>query len=149
MKNNIPDDIILFEPDASFKNICSNSWLFLHRVLSANELKVAHYLSMIAKDENNSLEPLNDKVKIEELMTTFNLSKNMVKPILNKLFNLGVYGKFETVDFEKGYTNYWIFNPYLSFSGKMIKSEIASLFKNTHCAKAFYDSEYKIQKSKK
>ena len=70
----------------------------------------------LAKANTNSLEPLNDTSTIPELMEFLQVSKNKVNPILKKLFNLGVYGKFEFVDAEKGYTKYWLLNPYLSFS---------------------------------
>jgi hypothetical protein len=56
---------------------------------------------------------------------------------------LGVYGKFEIVDMKKGYTKYWLFNPYLSFSGKLINSDIAELFSGTRIASAYIDAKKK------
>jgi|JI9StandDraft_1071089.scaffolds.fasta_scaffold343387_1 C1A family cysteine protease len=141
--NNIPDGKELFEPTAFFKKEYSNSWSYLQKKLNPLEYKVAHSLGILAKANTNSLEPLSDKSTIPDLMEIFNVSKNKVKPILVKLFSLGVYGKFEIVDADKGYTKYWIFNPYLSFSGKLIPSDIADLFSNTHVAKAFRDPNYK------
>lgn len=144
--NNIPKGKEVFEPSAIFKKDYSNSWRFLRTHLGALEYKCAHTLALMAKANTNSLEPLNDDTTIPELMEVLNVSKNKVKPILKKLWEFGVYGKFEVKDADKPYTKFWIFNPYLSFSGKLINSDIANLFKGTHCAKSFYDSTYTVKK---
>lgn len=143
--NNLPEGSIVFEPTAIFRKDYTNSWRFLEKQLKPIEFKVAYSLALLAKANTNSLEPLNDNTTIPELMEILKVSKNVVKPILQKLFSLGVYGKFDVVDVDKGYTKYWIFNPYLSFSGRLLKSDIASLFKGTHCAKAFANPDYKLQ----
>lgn len=143
-KNNhsIKEDHELFEPKASFRKDYTNSWMFLERVLKPIEFKAAFALALKAKANTNSLEPLNDDTAKSELMAILGVSKNMVNPILEKLYILGVYGRFDVYEVNKPYTKYWVFNPYLSFQGKLLKSDIASLFKNTHCARAFYNPEY-------
>lgn len=141
-KNNIPDGKEIFEGTALFRKDYTNSWKFLTKYLTPLEFKAAHTLALISKLNTNSLEPLNDDTTIQQLMEILLVSKNKVKPILNKLWELGVYGKFEIKEADKPYTKYWIFNPYLSFSGKLISSDISNLFKNTHIAKAFYDEKY-------
>jgi hypothetical protein len=141
-KNNIPEGKIIFEPEGIFRKDYTNSWTFLQKKLRPIEFKVAFTLALMAKANTNTLEPLNDETTIPELIEILNISKNMVKPILEKLWNLGVYGKFEVRDMSKPYTKYWIFNPYLSFSGRLLQSDIASLFSGTECAKAFRDPEY-------
>lgn len=138
----IPEDHELFEPKASFRKDYTNSWMFLERVLKPIEFKAAFALALKAKANTNSLEPLNDDTAKSELMAILGVSKNMVNPILEKLYILGVYGRFDVYEVNKPYTKYWVFNPYLSFQGKLLKSDIALLFKNTHCARAFYDPEY-------
>ena len=140
--NNIPDGKEIFEPDGLFKKDYTNSWKFLNKYLTPIEFKAAHTLALIAKANTNSLEPLNDETTLKELMEILNVSVNKVRPILNKLWELGVYGKFEVKDVNISYTKYWIFNPFLSFSGKIINSDISNLFKRTHCAMAFYDEKY-------
>lgn len=133
----IPKGKEYFESNASFKKEYSATWAYLNRVLNPLEYKAAHTLGLMAKANTNSLEPLNDTSTIPELMQVLGVSKNKVKPILQTLFNLGVYAGFEYYDADKGYTKYWLFNPYLSFSGKLINSDIKQLFKNTHIGKVF------------
>jgi hypothetical protein len=140
--NNIPQNKEVFEPQGIFKKDYTNSWRFLDKHLTPLEYKAAHTLAMMAKANTNSLEPLNDETTLKELMEILNVSINKVKPILQKLFDFGVYGKFQVKEAHIPYTKYWVFNPYLSFSGKIIGSDISNLFRNTHCAKAFYDKYY-------
>jgi len=131
-KNNIPDGKEVFQPDGFFKKDYSNSWKFLNNNLSPLEYKCAHTLALMAKANTNSLEPLNDDTTLLELMEVLGVSINKVKPILKKLWELGVYGKFEVKDADKPYTKYWIFNPYLSCSEEFVfTKEIDDLFKKT------------------
>lgn len=140
--NNVPEDCIVFEPDAFGKKHYTTSWNYLKSETSNIEFAAAIRLSLMAKDNTNSLEPLDDNTTVENLVKVLGVSKNKVNSVLGKLFNLGVYGKFEVVDAEKGYTKYWLFNPFLSFSDKIIKSDIANLFKGTKVALAFYNPDY-------
>ena len=144
--NNIPEGKEVFEPTAIFRKDYTNSWKFLNKYLTALEFKVAHTIALMARANTNSLEPLNDETTIPQLMEILGVSKNKVKPILDKLWDLGVYGKFEIKEVNKPYTKYWVLNPYLSFSGKLISSDIATMFRNTHIAKAFYDEEYSYKR---
>lgn len=141
-RNNIPESSMVFEKDAIFRKDYQNSWFFLRGVLTPIEYKAAHTLAMMARANTNSLEPLNDDSTLKEVMSVLDMSINKVKPIMQRLFDLGVYGKFEVYKPERPYTKSWIFNPYLSFAGRIIKSDIAKLFTGTHCEKAFYDDDY-------
>jgi hypothetical protein len=136
--NNIPANKEVFEPKALFKKDYTKSWIYLKSKLSAFEFSVAFELALLAKANTNSLEPLNDDTTVQQLVERFSISRNKVKPLFNKLWKLGVYGKFEVYDATKPYTKYWILNPYLSFSGKLINSDIASLFRGTEIALNFY-----------
>lgn len=136
-KSTIPPHQELFEPNASFTKTFSNSWRYLDKVLEPYEYKAAHKLALKAKAFTNSLEPLNDDTIINDLVSELGISKNRVKPVLQKLFDIGVYGKFEVAQGNEGYKKYWILNPYLSFNGKLIDSAIANLFRYTKVAKAF------------
>lgn len=138
----MPNECYKFEPKASFRKDYTNSWLYLRRKLTPIEYKAAHTLAMMARANTNSLEPLSDSTTLNELQEVLGVSINKVKPILNRLFDLGVYAKFEMVKADIGYTKYWAFNPYLSFSGQIIYSDIARLFRGTHCEKAFNDPYY-------
>lgn len=135
--NHQSDTHELFEPNASFSKSFSQSWRYLNRVLEPYEYKAAHTLALRAKAFTNSLEPLNDSTVILILVEELGISKNRVKPVLKKLFELGVYGKFSVAEADKPYTNYWILNPYLQFNGRVIDKSIAELFKGTFVAKAF------------
>lgn len=141
-KSNIPVGNEVFEPKASFRKDYTNSWSFLKRVLTPLEFKAAFTLALLARASSNSLEPINDSTSYQSLSETTGVSINKIKPVLKKLYDLGVYGGFDVAEVGKQYTKYWIFNPYLSFQGQIVRSDIAQLFRNTHCAKAFYDPEY-------
>jgi len=133
-RNNIPSGKILFNPNAYFNKMYPKSWNYLKSKLSPFEFNVAFELALMAKANTNSLEPLSDDVTINQLTERFCISRNKVKPLFTKLFKLGVYGKFEIYDTTKPYTKYWILNPYLCFTGKLIHSDIANLFKGTDIA---------------
>ena len=137
--NNIPEGKEIFEPNGLFKKSYTESWKFLNQVTTPIEFKAAYALVMKAQMNTNSLEPLNDETTLNELMEILDVSINKVRPILKTLFELGVYGKFEVYDPSKPYTKYWIINPYLSFSGKLVDSDIARLFRGTRIAKAYLD----------
>ena len=135
--SNVPEGKVIFEPKAIFRKDYTKAWEFLDKELTPLEFKVVSKLCRMAKMNTNSLEPLNDETTIPVLVDEFNISKNKVKPIFNKLFKLGVYGKFDIYRKEFPYTKHWILNPYLSFSGKIINSDIAKLFIGTEIEKAF------------
>lgn len=104
--NNIPKDKHIFEPEGIFRKDYTNSWNFLRRTLTPIEYKAAHTLAMLAKANTNSLQPLNDDTTLKELMEVLNVSINKVKPIISKLLDLGVYGKFGVKEVDKPYTKY-------------------------------------------
>ena len=85
----------------------------------------------MAKMNTNSLEPFNGDTAIGVIANELNIGRNKVTPMFKRFFNLGVYAKFEVALENATYTKYWILNPYLSFSGKLISSDIAALFKGT------------------
>ena len=132
--NNIPEDKEIFEPDGLFSKSYNKSWEYLRNNFSALEFKAAFSLALMAKANTNSLEPLSDETTYIELSELLMVGKNKVDIILNKLFDYGVYARFEVSDKTKPYTRYWVFNPYLSFSGKLISSDVSKLFKGTRIA---------------
>jgi hypothetical protein len=137
--SNIPEGKEIFEPEGIFRKDYTKSWKYLKSNLTAFEFSVAFELALLAKANTNSLEPLSDSTTVNQLVEKFNISRNKVKPLFNKLFKLGVYAKFEVYDVTKPYTKYWILNPYLSFSGKLINSDIARLFSGTKITLHYYD----------
>jgi hypothetical protein len=130
-RNNIPDSKEVFEPQGIFKKDYSYSWEFLYETLTPLELRIVMKLSLMAKINTNSLEPLNDSTTQLEIAEIFQIDHRKSRKIFEKLFKLGVYARFEAYKPELPYSKYWILNPYLSFSGKLIGSDIAKLFEGT------------------
>lgn len=128
---------IIFEANEKFLKSYSKSWKYLQEEFSALEFKAAYSLALMAKAHTNSLEPLSDETTYRELSQILDVSINRVDKTLKKLFDYGVYARFEAVDPTKSYTKYWLLNPYLCFSGRVIKSDIAELFKGTRIGRNF------------
>lgn len=139
--NNIPKGKELFGDHAFFTKTYPNSWIFLKRYCSHLEISAIVGLVNYAKN-GNSLEPITDAMK-PHLVDLLGVSKNKVNAVLDWLFKLGVYGKFEVSEVDKPYTKYWVLNPFLSYNGgRFIYSDIKRLFVNTHIAKASEDCNY-------
>ena len=143
--NNIPDHKELHKVDSPFKKDYVNSWKFLRRELTPSEMYACNGLVLLAAAYTNSLRPLNDDTVLKELVDVLGVSINRVKHVLKKLYILGVYGKFDVYEVHKEYTKYWVLNPYLSFNGKLINSDIKDLFAGTHLRYASEDPEYRIK----
>ena len=139
--NNIPEGKEIFEPKALFKKDYTKSWQYLCDKLSAIEFKAAMKLALKAKANTNSLEPLGEDTTYQDLSLYLGVSINVVNRVVDKLFKIGVYGKFEVYDKTKPYTRFWILNPYLSFDGRIIHSDIAELFKGTEIALHFHSKD--------
>jgi len=107
----------------------------LHEKVGKDGVYVVVKMMLLAKRDTNSLQPLSDKTTVRYLAEEFGIGINRVKDILDKLFNIGVYGVFKVRDSDKPYTNYWVLNPYLTYSGKFISSDIKNLFKGTELTK--------------
>jgi hypothetical protein len=144
----LPEGKEVFEPTSIFNKDYNNSWKFLCRELSDLELATVVRLTLLAKSNTNSLEPINDNTALKELSEKLSVSINKIKSVLQRLWELGIYGKFDVAEVGKPYTRYWILNPYLSFNGKLINSDIAKLFENTHIAKAHNNENYVINLDK-
>lgn len=100
----------------------------------------------MAKMNTNSLEPLNDSTTQIMIAQEFNIDHRKSKKIFDKLYNLGVYAKFDIAKVEVTYTKYWILNPYLSFGGKLVESDIANLFIGTQLTNEYYRRASQIAK---
>jgi len=118
-----------------FKKVYQPAMSFLSRHLTNEELGLVYKMIEKAKPYSNSLNPFNNETSLRTLEEHFGVSKNKVKRMLDRLFNMGVYGKFELVEENKEYTKYWILNPYIAFNGKTIDKGIQDLFSRTDIAK--------------
>jgi hypothetical protein len=65
----------------------------------------------------------------------FNMSDKSIKKVLDKLFQEGVYGKWEVVNADYVHTKYWAFNPYLGYNGSGVHYMTKNLFSHTMIAK--------------
>lgn len=142
-------NLMKFDYGGRFSKEYNNSWHFLLREFSPLEVSAVSYLIAMAKMNTGSLEPLDDNTTVKELTFKLNISKNNVNKVLKKLFLYGVYGRFEVYDPNKPYTKYWIINPFLSFAGIYIDTDIVNLFKGTYVAQAYFDPNFVFQKTKR
>lgn len=137
-KNNIPEGKEFFgKEEKGWRKSFDHSWEFLEEVLTDLELRVVQKLCRLAEMNTNSLKPLNDDTAINTIAEEFNVGRNKVTPMFKKFFKLGIYAKFEAYKPDVPYTKYWLLNPYLSFGGKLIDSDIAKLFAGTILEKEY------------
>lgn len=141
-KNNIPDGSSLFLPSGSFFKGYKKIHEYLVKNLTAEEKRVVDIMVMMAKNNTNSLIPLNDSMTAKRLGEYFSINERRIKIILTKLFEMGVYAKFEVVRvndvFEPEYKKYWILSPYISFTGRLISNDIRLLFDGTLLERHYY-----------
>lgn len=130
--NNLPEGKFPFNPGAFTKRY-PKAWEYLYKVLTDQEIVVALKLMDKAQFNTNSLRPLSDDIPQKVLSQELGVSKNRVKQVVDNLYKAGVYAKATVM--EGNETTYWIFNPYLSYSGKLITTELLNLFQNTQIAK--------------
>lgn len=129
--NNIPEGKEVFSKDAKFTKSYDKSWEFLTEVLTPKEFLVTKKLCLMANPSDNSLAPMNDESTLVYLAKEVSIHRNHVKKIFDKLFLLGIYGKFKISKPDVQYTNYWVVNPYLSIKTRIMFSDISTLFNNT------------------
>lgn len=135
----LPQGKEIFEPNAHFISSNNTAWSLLRQTLSHLEFSVCFRLSLMVRKNTNSLEPLNDKMTINELTEILHISKNKVTPVLSSLQKYGVYKQ------PVGRNKYWVFNPYISFDGKP-NLETMSLFKETILVKHLTSPTLKTKK---
>lgn len=117
-----------------FRRSSDYGWDYVADNTTPLEFKCASTLSRMAKANSNSLHPLKDDVSIRVLADDLGIGKSAVKKTVDKLFKLGVIGKFLVEEYNVEYGEYWIFNPYLSFNGVYIDTSIKELFSKTTIA---------------
>ncbi len=107
------------------------AWSLLASLTTDSELKCAYKLAHIARAYTNSLVPLNDESTLLELSEALGINRNIVERHVDRLFKLGVIGKFEVYNDKEVHTKYWVFNPYLAFNGDKIRRDVVTLFDGT------------------
>ena len=136
--NNIPTDKEKFNYDHSFTKSYEKSWLFLVDKLKPHELKIAIKMASMTEYATNSLAPLDDGVQLKQLSEMFGIGINQVKMAFEHLMDIGVYASFRYGHYKRGIVTEWVFNPFISFKGKLLDSDLKNLFLNTPVAKHFY-----------
>ena len=132
-QNNIPDNKEIFNP-GFFNKTFSKSWDYLLERLKPVELKIIVQMGQMARMNSNSLAPLNEDTKRTELSKTFNIDRNQVKRIFDKLFKMGIYAEFKFTTKNNQIKHYWVLNPYISFKGRTIDRGILDLFRESKFA---------------
>lgn len=130
--NNIPDG----KSKLSYKKFAivnNDSIKILSDLLSNEELGIVLHMIGIAEFNTNSLKPLNDSLSLRELEAELKISKNRVKPILEKLFKLGVYMQVKI--HEEDLKEFWVLNPYISWKGNLKTDSLFDSFMGTVIAK--------------
>jgi len=123
-----------FESDQPYQRVFTKAWKLLQTQTTDLEFKIAVELGMNARAYTNSLEPLTPETTATKLSDILNVDRKKIGKVFDKLFKLGVIGKFEVYDRFEIHHNYWIFNPYLSFNGKTIRKDVKTMFDNTYYA---------------
>lgn len=141
--NNMPAGKEHWMQNEKFCKMFSYSWKYLTLKLNSDELKVLVIMTLMAQSGTNSLIPLNDEVSLVRLQEMFGIDRHRIQKILKKLFELGVYARFEVSKIDEPYKKYWILNPYVSFKGRLISSGIVELFYGTEVEAAYAKQYFK------
>jgi reverse gyrase len=136
-KNNIPEGKSKLGYD-NFSITNNKMAMILEKHCSNEELGIIY--KMISKSEfnTNSLNPLTDDTSIRDLANEFNVGKNKVIKIFSKLFELGVYAQISIANDINYGKPYWILNPYISWKGNLINSDIKRHFISTKIVKELF-----------
>lgn len=132
------------KPQEIFFKKFSDAWPFLYENLNSLELETLMELCYRAGLQDQVIKELNGHTIQEEVSSHLNLTPRKSKLIFDKLFRLGVFGKFRVAKVNDPNSNAWIMNPYLGFLGENKKSGIAKLFKGT-VVTIQYEKTYKAR----
>ena len=134
LRKKVANGMSKFDLMKTYHRRSSSAWDLLETQTSVKEYAVADKLARLATAYDSSLIPLSPESTTTEITEILNVDRRIVVKTIDKLFKLGVIGKFEVYDRFEIRHNYWVFNPYLSFNGSYIKKDVKTLFDNTHYA---------------
>lgn len=146
--NSMPEGKEHWMKNEKFVKMFSYSWKYLTMRLNSDELKVLVIMTLMVEPGTNALTPLNDEVSMLQLQSVFGIERRKIPNILKKLFDIGVYAKFEVSKITEGYKKYWILNPYVSFKGRLIDHSIIELFFDTR-VELEYSRQFKKDRESK
>jgi hypothetical protein len=98
-------------------------WDYIEEIFTPKEYLIVHKLYRLSEAPYNYV-PLTNDMTYEDVSSILNTDRRKIKSLLDRFMDLGIYTTQE-------YTKFWILNPYLSFGGKLIHSDIAKLFEGT------------------
>ena len=125
-KNQIPKNKVLIR-GKQFSISNDYVTIRLRKMMSHIEYSIMNQMIAMAKYDTNSLFPLSEETSKTELAKTFDISKNSVQKVFNRLKELQVYATFDCGTGENAIA-YWILNPYISWKGKYADEAIPNLF---------------------
>lgn len=128
-------DMMRHDRKMIFKKFYPENWQLLKTQTTDKEFLVAFALGLRAKAYTNSLEPLGPATTASVLAEMLGEDRRTIYKKIDKLLKLGVLGTFCVYDINGNKEEYWLFNPYLSFNGRVISKDIAELFERTIYAK--------------
>jgi hypothetical protein len=119
-----------------FTKMFDGSQELLLELLSPQEYKVVGKMIFMAQQNTNSLKPLREDMSLRTLGSEFGVCDKTIKNVLEKLYNLGIYGKFEVSAWDKAtdmceYRKYWVLNPWVAFKGQKMIEGLYGMFVET------------------
>lgn len=135
--NNIPEGKERFSYDEAWVKSYERSWEYLVDNLKPHELKIAIKMSTMTEYSTNSLAPLDSATSMQNLSKKFGVGINQIKKSIDRLMKIGVYATFTYGHYRRGIVTEWVFNPFISFKGKLVDSDLKNLFVDTKVAKHF------------
>lgn len=130
--NNIPNGKSRLKYNR-FNVMNSELILKLQKYFTMEEIGIISYMAAKAEFNTNSLKPLSNETSLRDLGDYFNIDKNRVNKIFNKLFNFGVYLQIKIHEEEP--KDYWVLNPNISWKGRLKDDSLFVTFSNTDLSK--------------
>lgn len=102
----------------------------LSKLIDNEHIGVIIHMIRIADYKDNSLSPLCDNLSLRLKGNVLDLNKNRVDRITDKLFSIGVFGKWDS-DGNKC----WVLNPNVCAKTRFLNDSLYSLFKDSTISK--------------
>lgn len=130
LKNSIlPDDKIMFS-NGGYNKVYTHTLNELNKHLTPYDKAVILKMISSLNFVTNEIIPIDDNRYTYILADFFGLSRAKTVESLSNLYNLGVYKRVSDLpkDYNDREIRYWVFNPYISSSGKLLDKKMVNLF---------------------
>lgn len=125
----LPDGKVML-PNKPYNKVYTHTLNDLNRHLTPYDRAVI--LKMIASLNylTNEIIPIDDKKSYGILSDFFSVSYKKTVSSLSNLYDLGVYKRVSDLpkDYNDREIRYWVFNPYIASSGKLLDKKLVDLF---------------------